>query len=218
MPTATQRQAVVFHGYRATPGDHWFPWLARTWTEAGTPTTVPPLPRSDAPAPAAWRAAVADHLRRLATAPGGLPAATVVAHSLGAAAVLRVLADTAALAPGDALGSLVLVSPFVDPLPALPELDAHVTAHVDLGPVRSAARTIRVLRSDHDPLVPTGHSDGVATALGVVAEVVPGAGHFLAADGVTELPELTELGAVSRTTRQAPSPAPGAARAGARQR
>jgi hypothetical protein len=67
------------------------------------------------------------------------------------------------------LGTLVLVAGFVDRIDRL-----------------------AILRSDADPLVPAAHTDRLAALLGTSAQVVPGAGHFLASDGVTSLPEALE--------------------------
>ncbi|MFG1665202.1 alpha/beta hydrolase [Streptomyces sp. Y7] len=51
---------------------------------------------------------------------------------------------------------------------------------------------LTIIRSDADPYVPPGHTDRLADLLGVSAQVVPGAGHFLASDGVTSLPVVRE--------------------------
>ncbi|RII09174.1 putative hydrolase YdeN [Streptomyces sp. YIM 130001] len=184
----TPRHATIFHGYGATPDDHWFGWLAGRLAADGIETTVPPLPDPQSPDTERW----AEALRAELATPARDSA--VIAHSLGTVAVLRHLAGL----PGSwRLGTLVLVAGFVDRLPALPELDAFIGgAFADAGRAEAAARQIAarvdriaVIRSDADPLVPTGHTDRLAGLLGTDAQVVPGAGHFLASDGATELPE-----------------------------
>lgn len=187
MTARTSTAAVLFHGYRATPHDHWFPWLARCWGEQGVPVEVPALPRSDAPDPGRWRHEVDRHLAALEARGGGLEDAVVVAHSLGAATAIRALAER----PGEwSLGALVLVAPFSAPLPALPDLDRHVDVPVDLAPVAERARELVVLRSDADSVVPPRWTDEVAGALGVRATIVEGAGHFLAEEGVLSIDRL----------------------------
>ncbi|MGV9343025.1 RBBP9/YdeN family alpha/beta hydrolase [Streptomyces sp. NPDC003688] len=178
--TTAHPRATIIHGYCATPGDHWFPWLAERLEEHGIPTTVPALPGTDNPDPARWTTAAGVAI--------GTPGAhtTVVAHSLGCLTVLRHLS---ALEGPWRLGNLVLVSGFVDPLPAIPELDAYIAGGCDLTALPAHIDRLTVLRSDADPLVPTPHTDHLATLLGTTAQVVPGAGHFLADEGVTELPE-----------------------------
>ncbi|RFU85969.1 serine hydrolase family protein [Streptomyces triticagri] len=182
----TPPRATIIHGYGATPDDHWFGALARRLAGDGIATDVPPLPDPEAPDPERWTEAVRAELGT----PG--PESAVVAHSLGGLAVLRHLG---ALSGSWRLGALVLVAGFVDRLPALPELDAFIgdaagTRRVEAAAGRVADRVGRivVLRSDADPLVPVGHTDRLAGLLGTTARIVPGAGHFLADDGVTELP------------------------------
>ncbi|WP_202437395.1 alpha/beta hydrolase, partial [Streptomyces sp. SID5910] len=177
------RRASIIHGYGATPDDHWFGWLAERLRADGIPTTVPALPDPQDPDPVRWADAVRGEL--------GTPDehTVVVAHSLGSLAVLRHLRSL----PGTwRLGTLVLVSGFVDRLPALPELDAYIGQGCDVTGLRDRVDRLTVIRSDADPLVPTGHTDRLAGMLGVSAHIVPGAGHFLASDGVTSLPEARE--------------------------
>jgi predicted alpha/beta hydrolase family esterase len=96
------------------------------------------------------------------------------------------------------LGTLVLVSGFLDPLPALPDLDPYVGDGCDVERLRHNIGRLVILRSDADPYVPPEHTDRLAALLGTTAEVVPGAGHFLESDGVTSLPEaLDAIGAPS---------------------
>ncbi|MDA2804691.1 RBBP9/YdeN family alpha/beta hydrolase [Nocardiopsis suaedae] len=183
-PKATERRESIFHGYAATPGDHWFGWLAERLERAGIPADVPALPESGSPDPDRWGAAVAEAV--------GTPdqGSVVVAHSLGCLAVLRYLAS---LSGPWRLGTLVLVSGFVDELPALPVLDGFIGDDgADTAGVRERIGSLTLLRSDDDPYVPTGHTDRLARLLGTTATVVPGAGHFLAEDGVTALPQALE--------------------------
>lgn len=174
------RKAFIIHGYGAAPDDHWFPWLAAQLEEADISTQVPALPDPEAPHPDRWAAAVGTAM--------GIPDqnTAVVAHSLGCITVLRHLLT---LSAPWRLGSLVLVSGFVDRLPALPILDSYIGDGLDLSSVHKHVDRVAVIRSDADPYVPIGHTDKLARLFGTEARVVPGAGHFLAADGVTALPQ-----------------------------
>ncbi|MET3862691.1 putative alpha/beta hydrolase family esterase [Dietzia sp. 2505] len=178
MTTVGTTQAVIFHGYGATPADHWFGWLAEQLEHAGVPTRIPALPDSAAPSPDTWAATAAEQLGNPGTG------TIVVAHSLGCLTVLRHLAS---LKGAWKVGTLVLVSGFVDPLPGLPELDDFIGDAVDLSGVRERTGSLTVLRSDDDDHVPVELTDRLAGLLGTSAQVVPGAGHFLATDGVTTL-------------------------------
>lgn len=176
--TAHQR-AVIFHGYGATPDDHWFGWLAEQLEAEGISVTIPALPHPLSPDPEQWednvRASLGDQDEHT----------IVIAHSLSCLSVLRFLSS---LPCPWRLGTLVLVSGFTDRLPALPELGGFIGEGCDLTGLRDHIDRLVIVRSDNDAIVPPGHTDRLAEQLGSSARVVPGAGHFLAAEGVTELP------------------------------
>lgn len=178
--STTPRRAAIIHGYGATPADHWFGWLADRLAADGLTPTVPALPDPEQPRAARWQ--------QVAGAAIGVPDAgsVVVAHSLGSLTVLRHLLS---LPPGWRLGTLVLVAGFAEPVPGFASLDAFVAGRTDVRAVAGRVDRVVVLRSDADPVVPTVLTDRLAAQLGVTAQVVPGAGHFLAAEGVTTLPE-----------------------------
>jgi serine hydrolase len=182
-PGTTQQRASIIHGYGATPEDHWFGWLAEQLQADGIPTSIPALPTPQTPDPAQWKDAVRTDL--------GTPDehSIVVAHSLGCLTVLRHLRS---LPSPWRLGTLVLVSGFVDQLPALPDLNAYIGDGCDVTGLSSHIDRLTVIRSDADPYVPPGHTDRLADLLGTSAQIVPGAGHFLASDGVASLREVRE--------------------------
>lgn len=184
---ATQQQAFIFHGYGATPEDHWFGWLADELDAVGITTVVPALPDPLGPRHGPWTNAVGATLGR------PHEQKIVVAHSLGCLAVLRHLQS---LSGSWRLGTLVLVSGFTEPLPALPELDDFIGGGCDVSGLVACIDRILVIRSDNDSLVPPAHTDRLAERLGVGTRVVPDAGHFLAVEGFIELPAV--LDAVTR--------------------
>jgi len=184
MTSTTSRQAVIFHGYGATPEDHWFGWLADRLNQTGVSAHIPVLPDPTAPDPSRWVAASAEALGT----PG--PESIVIAHSLGCITVLRHLSS---LSDPWRVGTLVLVAGFVDKLPALPVLDEFIGDGVNLAGIREHVVSLVVMRSDDDPYVPTGHTDRLARLLDTSPLVVPGAGHFLATDGLTSLPHVLEV-------------------------
>ncbi|WP_051297720.1 RBBP9/YdeN family alpha/beta hydrolase [Brevibacterium album] len=182
-PRTTHRRAAIFHGYGATPAYHWFGWLAQQLEAEGISTEVPALPQPLDPRPEQWESCVRAAL-------GAPDAHTVaVAHSLGCLSLLRSLRS---LSRGWRLGALVLVSGFTDRLPVLPELDAFIGEGCDVSGLTERIGRIAVIRSDDDSIVPPAHTDRLAARLGVSAQVVPGAGHFLAAEGITELPAVRD--------------------------
>jgi predicted alpha/beta hydrolase family esterase len=139
------------------------------------------MPESLAPDPQRWEGTLRDTI--------GVPDENMilVAHSLGALTALRHLASQS---EPWRLGTLVLIAGFLDRLPALPELDAYIGDGCDVGQIAHRVNRLAVFRSDDDAFVPAGHTDRLADLLGTTAQVVPGAGHFLAEEGVTTLPPV----------------------------
>jgi predicted alpha/beta hydrolase family esterase len=175
---------LIIHGYGATPADHWFGWLAAELDRRGTVTSIPALPSPDQPDPGEWLNTVSAALDPVDEG------VAVVAHSLGCLATLRGLGGLS----GDwRLGTLVLVAGFLQPLPALPELDVFIDSGGDVTGLADHIDRLVVLRSDDDPYVPVEHTDRLATLLGVRPQIVSGAGHFMASDGVTALTEVLSV-------------------------
>ncbi|MCL8026358.1 RBBP9/YdeN family alpha/beta hydrolase [Nocardioides bruguierae] len=180
-PRSPIERVVVLHGYGATPDDHWFRSLAASL--APREVLLPTLPDPQTPGVEAWLAVAGDAI--------GTPDETtaIVGHSLGCVTALHALDRV----PGAwRLGGLVLVAGFTAPRPALP-IGAFTEAVPDLA--RTASRTGRrdVLLSDDDPFVPAPLTRDLAAGLDARVHEVPGAGHFLASDGLTDLPEATAL-------------------------
>lgn len=184
VPVQTVQRVVIVHGFEASPGANWFPWLQNALEAKGVAVTIVPLPTPDDPEKAAWEDAVNAAL--------GVPdaATVIVAHSLGVVTVLRVLA---ALPEPWKLGGLVLVAGFTEPLQALPELNGFLATDVDVERVATSIGDRTVIRSDTDPFVPPEASDDLARRLDAGLQVHPGAGHFMTEDGVTSLPALLDL-------------------------
>lgn len=184
----THHRAVIFHGYGATPADHWFGWLAEQLEAAGISTAIPALPDALDPQPEQWE----DSVRAALGEPHDR--AIVVAHSLGCLSALRCLRS---LPNPWRLGTLILVSGFTDRLPALPELDGFIGDGCDVTGLAEHIDRIVVIRSDNDAIVPPALTDRLAERLGVPVRIVSGAGHFLAAEGVAELPAVRDAIAAS---------------------
>lgn len=188
-PQRRYRRVLIVHGFGASIDDHWFPWLAGATPGAERIT----LPEATAPVAETWISTVADAIGRLD------PETAVVAHSLGCVTVaqaVRRVADS-----HDCLGLFVAVAPFVRALPTIgdPDLDAFIAGGLDtfidinLASIRDLIERVEVVRSDNDPIVPTAASDQFAHALGADVHVVPGAGHFLAREGIDRLDIARDL-------------------------
>ncbi|MFB2580548.1 RBBP9/YdeN family alpha/beta hydrolase [Herbiconiux sp. P15] len=194
--TPPLRRVVVVHGYNAYPTAHWFPWLGEQLDAQGVEMVAVELPTPATPVAEEWEQAVAAAL--------GVPDETtwVVTHSLGGITALRVLA---ALPPGWRLGGLVLVSGFTGRLPSLPVLDDFLADDVDAEALVGSIGVRQMIRSDDDTNVPPASSDRLAQRLDAGVHVQEGAGHFLAAEGITSLPLLTRLLAESGALADRPA-------------
>ena len=183
-PAQAVRRVIIVHGYAATPQDHWFPWLHSVLLNEGIDATVVTMPTPEKPQAPDWEAT-------LKAALGTPDAGTwVVAHSLGAITALRVLES---LPQPWRLGGLILISGFTGPLDSLPVLDDYLAHDIDAKRVASTINARYMIRSDADPYVPPIASDELAARLDAIVQVQSAAGHFLAEDGVTVLPEVFEL-------------------------
>ncbi|MHA7293249.1 RBBP9/YdeN family alpha/beta hydrolase [Arthrobacter sp. HLT1-21] len=169
----------VVHGYQASPGQHWFPWLKSRFSSVQNQVTVLDLPTPNEPTTAGWTGA-------LHTSIGRPSAGTViVAHSLGCIAALRYLA---ALDPGWSLGGLILVAGFAEPIDSLPLLDGFTAGSEFVDDLVVPRCT--VIGSDNDPVVAPAITASLADRLGGRLVVVPGGGHFGSDDGYRTFPEV----------------------------
>ncbi|MHA7154460.1 RBBP9/YdeN family alpha/beta hydrolase [Arthrobacter sp. TMN-50] len=173
----------VVHGYQASPGEHWFPWLKSRFSTLRDRVTVLELPTPNEPTTAGWTAALHASI--------GHPSAetVIVAHSLGCITALRYLAS---LEPGWSLGGLILVAGFAQPIDSLPLLDGFTA---DSGFVDELViPRCTVIGSDNDPVVAPAITASLASRLGGRLVVVPGGGHFGSDDGYRTFAEVeTEL-------------------------
>lgn len=177
------RRVVVLHGYQASPGAHWFGWLADDLRADGVEVTVPALPDPQHPDPDAW----------VATARAAIgtpdPGTVVVGHSLGCVTALHALAAT----PGAwRLGGLVLASGFDVPQVAVPEVDAFTASAPPPARIAAATTHRHVVGSDDDAIVDPAHTRALADRLGATFDLVPGGGHLLGREGFTTLPVVRD--------------------------
>ena len=174
-------KVILVHGFGAGPHDHWFPWLARSFRHV----EVPRLPHPESPDASTWASTIAE---RIGTSPDGLAGLAIVTHSLGGLTALRAIERV-----------IACDSPFAQQLPPTGEAELDHFLATGLkgfldgaspGELRPLLGRTTVIHSDNDPLVPRAASRRFATAISADVVTVPGAGHFLASDGVTSLPQI----------------------------
>ncbi|HEY9621512.1 MAG TPA: alpha/beta hydrolase [Crinalium sp.] len=188
------KHVYIIHGYNASPHDHWFPWLKEKLIADGATVSVLTLPNSENPSVTAWQ----NHLRNTISPPN--QNTFFVAHSLGCLTLLQYLD---ALGKDTTIGGFIFVSGFLGLLKALPQLDGFLTAFrgnfMGFQPERIIRLTPNrtIVGSLNDSLVPYEQTEKLSRVLQTRLLKVSQGGHFLASDGITELPlvydELTQM-------------------------
>lgn len=200
-------RVILVHGFGAEPRDHWFPWLARTVNDI----EVPRLPHPESPDASIWASIIADRVRAWRDGSAGLEGLVIVTHSLGGLTALRAMERVIAYgSPADERGrsltAFIAVAPFAQQLPPTGEADLDSFLATGLrgflngaGPreLRPFLGATTVIQSDNDPVVPQAASRQLAAEIEADVVTVSGAGHFLASDGVTSLPQVVQ--ALERT-------------------
>ncbi|WP_049822720.1 RBBP9/YdeN family alpha/beta hydrolase [Arthrobacter sp. H41] len=176
-----QLRIFVIPGYQAAPGDHWFPWMERTFGQGDSTVEVLHLPTPQEPMPGPWVETIEAAVHRPDES------TVLVCHSLGCIAALRYL-DT--LAGSWSLHGLILVAGFEERVPELPLLDPFTALPVDAPALARHITHRTVFASDNDPVVPSGLTRALAERLSASLVEVHDAGHFLGSDGYGEFPEL----------------------------
>ena len=169
------KRAFIIHGWGATPADHWFPWLSGSLQQHGFAVDTPALPNPTAPVFADWQHTLARHIGT------PQPDDLYIAHSLGNITLLHYLSQAR---PAK--------------MPKLPEIEGYSIdnyveqARLDLPAVRSATPNTVCIVSGNDAIVAPEESGKLAAALNAPVIRVENAGHFLASDGFTELPQVLQ--------------------------
>lgn len=175
-------RVVIGHGYTNNrPVEHWQHRAAVALRNAGHQVHYPQFPSPEAPIATDWQAlllaetALADEL---SPQHGEL---IYVGHSLGS--VNWLLAAGLGLLPAK-FDRVLLVAP-ADPalLGKIPGYDLALADTGFVANVHAAAAQITLLGSDSDPWSPRGIQATFGDALGLEAQILPGAKHFSKDDG-----------------------------------
>jgi predicted alpha/beta hydrolase family esterase len=167
------KKAYIVTGYGATDKDHWFESVQNTLQGRGIQTKIARLPHPDQPDLDDWL----EYLRHFLI---DLDKETVIiAHSLGCITTIRYLIQAHPMH----LRGLILVSPFAEKLPSLPELDEFTKGTIKLRAVIELADIREVIVSTNDSIVPPVLSRTFAGDIQAGIHTIKEAGHFLASDG-----------------------------------
>ncbi|MGY1914103.1 RBBP9/YdeN family alpha/beta hydrolase [Blastococcus sp. SYSU DS0973] len=168
----TARGFLVLHGWQnRRPRRHWQWQLVESLRAAGEHVLYPQFPEPDRPVLSTWTELLRAELAQL-----GSGERVVVAHSL---AVPLWQHASSLLTPEEPVDRVLLVAP---PAPEVlvghPEVAEFAALSPDAAVLARSARTVRLVAADDDPYWPDGGAVPIYRALGVDADLLPGAGHL----------------------------------------
>jgi len=174
----------IFHGVNGSPDENWFPWLKTKLQKTGITAIVPRFPSPDHPELTGWL----DHLKQYEPLPDCK--SILVGHSLGSALALRILERRT-----EPVKATFLVAPVwgvmknkFDPL-----MMSFTAAPYDWKKIKKNAGEIHIINSDNDPYITLEKTEALASNLGSNVTLIGNGGHFNAAAGFTEFPQLLNM-------------------------
>ena len=174
-------KAFLFHGTGGHSKENWLPWMKKELEDRGYETVIPDFPDADSPHPDKWYPIID------ALVPEVESDSILIGHSLGGAVALRFLERIHVT-----LNVAAIVSPTLGIMPIKYIEGDHpfLEGGFNWNTIRRRAEHFVVFHSDNDPYVCMANGAKAAEKLGVELSFVANAGHFNAAAGYTEFPEL----------------------------
>lgn len=187
MKNSEQKKIYIVHGYKASPNDHWFPWLSRKLQLAGHSSKRVMLAESGQPNFESWQKFLSLQIPHLDED------TIIVAHSLGCLAVLHYLNERFKTT-GEKIKAGIFVAGFKAPLASTPELNTFIQqAKLDSALLQRHMPLAFSFLSSNDPIVPPPLSVQLGHFLNAQIYEVKQAGHFMQENGYTEFHEIWAL-------------------------
>lgn len=179
-----KKRLFIIHGYDASPQKHWFPWLKKTMEKEGYEVNIPKMPMPTEPELHKW-------IEELTKTVNKIDENTYfVAHSLGTITLLQYLSEYKEL-PN--FKGFIMVSGFDEKIPNFEILEHFTKKKVNYDKIKSKAKTIFVIASENDTIVPIDFSKKLSKKLDSEMYILKSSGHFLDRDGILEIPLIEEL-------------------------
>ncbi len=173
------------HGFTASSGANWFPWLKEQLKKKGVLIITPDMPNSNDPHLIPW-------LQKIDEVAYEVKEDTIfVGHSLGCIAALLFI-----LKKNIKIKGVILVSGFMDenPMEVQKEgLNEFMEEAVDTERLKGLIPHRVVITAVDDDIVPTQATRKMADKLDARLIALCEGGHFIDRDGFTEFPEVLEL-------------------------
>lgn len=174
------KKALILHCWFGSPEGDWYPWLKIELEKKGYTVLVPKLPTMDTKNPDM------ETMLKFIDEQNFVDADTVViGHSLGSVLTLR-LAERTQFKTG-------IIFAGWDYNDLTPEHESFWQTMIDHSLIRQNVPEWVTPISDNDPYVTKFNAHEIADRLGAKAIDVGMKGHFLAKDGVLEVPEILEF-------------------------
>lgn len=178
-----KKRVFIIHGWDFNPDMHWYPWLKTELEKRGIFVKVPIMKDPAEPKIKDWveyiSKLVGDHY----------PDCYLVGHSIGCQAILRYLAG---LDKGQTVAGTVLVAPWLHLKNLETEKEKEIAkpwlTHVNLDVAKKHVDRSVAIFSDNDKWVPLEDMGTFKSQLGPKVVIEHNKGHFMADDGVKELP------------------------------
>lgn len=159
-----------------------FSWLAEVLRHQHAEVVTPRLPTPDGQNLANW---LSEFSRQVGVIDEGI---TVIAHSLGATFLLRILESQKA-----PVARSIFVAGLIDKI-GIAEYDqlnsSFIETSNDWNTIQRNAGSVVCLSGENDPYVPAEQGEQLAANLGVKNRIIPRGGHLNAEFGYTSFPEL----------------------------
>lgn len=185
----SKKQVYIIHGYKASPDNHWFPWLKEKLVRNNVTSEILSMPTPSQPKVNEWVNALVTNI------PYCDENTFFVAHSLGTITLLKYLEKINKI---QKVGGIILVSGFANELPIFNQIDEFkqleefTKDEIDFDHIKKVTQYRSIIASGNDPIVPAKSSRNLAEQLGTEYHLINEAGHFLESDGFLELPIVYE--------------------------
>ncbi|KKU87741.1 MAG: Alpha/beta hydrolase [Candidatus Gottesmanbacteria bacterium GW2011_GWA2_47_9] len=173
----TTKNALILHAWYNKPEDNWYPWLAKELTAKGYHTVLPNIPSFFTDAPS-----LPDAMRQIESLDVLRPSTIIIGHSLSCLLAMR-------LAEKHQYAKMMLVAGW--------DFDDLTKEHasfwqnkINHGAIKKNVKDIYCISSDNDPYMAAFQVEEMSKRLGGKFVLIKGAGHFLAKDGITNIPQL----------------------------
>lgn len=171
--------AILIHGLKGNPDNHWFPWIKKELEKRGYTVYAPSLPNKN-PSLEEWEEAFNEYRKYLDAD------SIIIGHSLGAPFALKILEKK--VRP---IRATFLVAGFISEHNN--NYDEKLKTFVeefDFETIKKKSKEFFLYASDNDEAVPLDKTKELADNLGEDITIIEGAGHFTSEDSFEEFEDL----------------------------